>query len=45
VPGYLFSPANTALVMLFGNAGLRSLRIGSALPGPDGPPAEEAPSR
>jgi hypothetical protein len=26
--GYLFSPANTALVTLFGNAGLRSLRIG-----------------
>ncbi|HEY2579346.1 MAG TPA: hypothetical protein VGI74_23810 [Streptosporangiaceae bacterium] len=28
VPGYLFSPADTALVALFGNAGLRSLRIG-----------------
>ncbi|HLX49462.1 MAG TPA: hypothetical protein VKS82_14130 [Streptosporangiaceae bacterium] len=28
VPGYLFSPGNTALVRLFGNAGLRSLRIG-----------------
>jgi hypothetical protein len=28
VPGYLFSPANTALVRLFGDAGLRSLRIG-----------------
>src|SRR5579884_1390214 len=28
VPGYLFSPANTALVTLFRNAGLRSLRIG-----------------
>ena len=28
VPGYLFSPANTALVTLFRNAGVRSLRIG-----------------
>src|ERR1700690_931022 len=28
VPGYLFSPANTSLVALFGHAGLRSLRVG-----------------
>ena len=28
VPGYLFDPANTSLVTLFRNAGLRNLRVG-----------------
>jgi hypothetical protein len=28
VTGYLFSPANTSLVTLFGNLGLRNLRVG-----------------
>src|SRR5216684_560911 len=28
VPGYLFDPANSSLVTLFRNAGLRNLRVG-----------------